>query len=82
MEQHSISIQELIKRGTIRSDMPYGFLNKMTNEEIFKWEHEVDKILETEGVVHKSKDYKAKFKAKTKERQILYNSLKEGKTNE
>lgn len=59
--------------------MPNEFLNKMTNEEIFKWEHEVDMILEKEGIERKFPNYNAAFLAKTIDRQILYNLLKEAK---
>lgn len=74
--EHTISIEELLKREKIREDKEWEFLNKMTDDEIKKWELEIDEMLKEEGVPKKLPDWNAAFLAKIVDRNILYNLLK------
>jgi antitoxin component of RelBE/YafQ-DinJ toxin-antitoxin module len=73
---YSLLIDDLINRTAERQDMPYEFLNKMTNAELIKWEQEVEAQLDAEHVRHF--DRQQAFIAKTVDRQILYDLIKLG----
>lgn len=73
---YTIGIGELIKRPIIRSDQRVEFLNKMTDEEIKKWEYEVEQNLLEEGVIQKFPDWNAAVLAKTVDRNIMYKIYK------
>lgn len=70
--EHTIKIEELIKRPIIRNDKSEEFLNKMTDDEIRQWENEVKQNLLEQGVVQKFPDWNVAFLAKSIDTSILY----------
>ena len=74
--RYTISLDELIKREPIRSDL-MGFLNKMTDAEISRWERETNKMLKEEKVPETFPEWNAAFLAKHIDRQILYEILEQ-----
>lgn len=74
--EHKIKIDELIKRPIIRNDQIFEFLNKMTDDEIEQYYHEIYLILENEGWDKKFPDINAGSMSKIIDTDILYNILK------
>lgn len=74
--KYTIGIEELINRPIIRNDKQSEFLNKMTDDEIFQWEKEVESNLIEEGFIKNYPDFNCAFLSKTIDREILYDLFK------
>jgi len=70
--EYTITVKELLQRPVINPKRHFGFMQKMTDEEITQWEYEVKYNLE-EG-----DDEYYDLMSKTMDRDILYNLFKLG----
>jgi hypothetical protein len=74
--KYSISIDELIQRPIISDNAWLEFLNKMTDEEIDRFEKEVEEHLIEQGVEKKFPDWNSRFLSEIIDRDVSYNLIK------
>lgn len=70
-------LKSLVKRPIIRNDYSEEFLNKMTNQEIKDWEHDVKMCLIQNKVPEKFPDWNSAYLCKVIDTSVLYELLKE-----
>lgn len=75
--KYSITIKELLERPIIRNDYNEEWMNKMTDEELSKFEKESYQICIENGTPEKFPDINAACLSKHIDRNILYELLKQ-----
>jgi hypothetical protein len=74
--EYTITISELLERPIIRTDFHEEWMNKMTDEELSKFDEECYQLCLNEGVPKKYPDINAAFLSKHIDRTILYKLMK------
>ena len=74
--EYTITIQELIKRPTIRTDFDEEWMNKMTDEELSQFDKESYDMCIKDGTPEKYPDINAACISKHIDRCVLYELFK------
>ena len=79
-KEYTISVRELIDRPIIRKDFNEEWMNKMTDDEINRWNEETYAMLEEKGITGYP-DVNGAYLSKHIDRGILYELVKQAKNS-